>query len=287
MTNEEIVEKIQEGADPDTYMVMLWEQNKAYIIFVIQRTFGIKFEKEDADCQDLMQEGFIALMRAAHKYSFDKEASFSTFAYKYIQGSLIRYNENCCCTVRLPSHLKQKIVKYNKFIREYTAKYGDRPSDELIMSSLDLSERSYNHLLKTVHQMNIKSFDEAITPEEDSETLMAFIDAGIDLADLVCRPVWLEELHKTLDAALRILPCKIQEAIRAKYYDYMSYDNISAVLGYANGHCVRNLIDQSFRKIRHSKCAKDLILFMYEGFQPPEDKDIPPYDEDIGIGWDD
>lgn len=285
MTNEEIVEKIQEETDPDRYMLMLWEQNEAYICYIIKKTFGTQINEEDY--ADLKQEGFIALMKAAHGFFPDNGAGFSTFAYKVIQNHLTRYADTCCHrSLRLPSYMEKRILEYNKMVREYTKEHGKRPPDELIMSTMGLTEKSYKSLLKTVHQMNVKSLDEEISPEYDSKTLADYIDAGIDLADLVCKPIWLEELHRALDKALGILDCKAQKAIRARYYDNMSYEAISILLGYASGQTVRNTVLQSFWKICQSKYAEDLKLFMWEGYQPRRDRYIPPYDEDIGSGWD-
>lgn len=286
MTNEEIVKKIQEGTDPDRYMLMLWEQNEAFVNYVIRKTFGTQIN--DEDYEDLKQEGFIALMKAAHRFFPDNGAGFSTFAYKVIQNHLTRYSNTCCHRgLRLSDSMEKRILEYNKIVREYTKEHGKRPPDEFIMSSLELSAESYKRLLKTVHQMNVKSLDEEISPEDDSKTLADFIDAGIDLAELVCKPIWVEELHRTLDKALGILNCKTQKAIRAKYYDNMSYEAISILLGYANGRSVFDIIYQGFLKICRSKYAEELIQFMYEGFQPKCYRYIPPYDEDIGSGWDD
>ena len=285
MTNEEIVEKIQEGADPDKYMLMLWEQNEAFVKHVIKITFGSQINKEDY--KELMQEGFIALIEQAHNYPLDCDVAFSTYCFYRIRRHLIRYVDNCCCGIKLSPYIKQKIIKYNRFIKEYSTEHEKRPPDELIMSTLELTDKSYLFLLKVVHFMNVRSLDEEISPDDDSKTLAELVDIGIDIADLAYRPVWLEELHKALEEALAILDCKTQALIRASYYDRIRFDDVSVLFGYANGDSVRCIINEGFRKIRRSKYAKNLILFMHEGYQPHKEKDIPPYDQDLGSGWDD
>ena len=43
------------------------------------------------DIEDLKQVGYIALLKACQNYSCDKNTKFSTYAYWYIKGEVLKY----------------------------------------------------------------------------------------------------------------------------------------------------------------------------------------------------
>ena len=43
------------------------------------------------DLEDLKQVGYIALLKACKNYSADKNTKFSTYAYLYIKGEVLKY----------------------------------------------------------------------------------------------------------------------------------------------------------------------------------------------------
>ena len=75
MTNEEIVKLIQEGQSE--LVLTLWEQIKKYVGFM-----AAKWNREEY-YDDMVQEGFIALMPAISGYSYDKGMTFLNYYSSY------------------------------------------------------------------------------------------------------------------------------------------------------------------------------------------------------------
>lgn len=262
MTNEEIVSKIHDGEDPEYYLSMLWEHNEKLVMYVIRHTFGPEYSKDD----DLKQEGFIALVKAAKRYQPEIGCLFSSYAVPVIRRELTRYVDNCGSTVRVPENLKRIIYRYEKYIKEYSTEYGVFPKDTEIKAALSITDETLEWIRRTVHCMNIKSLDETINAEQDSSVLMEFIDAGIDIEDLVFQSVFQEELHKELNTAIGILKPQTQTFIRAAYYHQMSYKQVARLFGcsYQN---VSAAIRNGFWKILHSTHVQSLLEFMPEGYR--------------------
>ena len=84
MTNEQISEEIQAGINTKDNMLLLWEQNQG----MVRRIAG-RFTQY-MELEDLLQQGFIALVSAAVSYEPGR-ASFSTHAFYVVEGGLIRY----------------------------------------------------------------------------------------------------------------------------------------------------------------------------------------------------
>ena len=96
LSNEELVKLIQDGEMER--IEELYNQTYPLIYKVCSRFFGLE------DTQDLLQEGYIALYKAALVYDPSRGASFSTVLYMVVRQSLKRYLSECGSVVRLPEY---------------------------------------------------------------------------------------------------------------------------------------------------------------------------------------
>lgn len=85
MTNEELVEKIQTGIEVTENMYQLYEHNKGIIYKMAYRySWG-------APLEDLAQEGYFGLHKAAMKYDKDQDIRFSAYLTTTLSRHLKRY----------------------------------------------------------------------------------------------------------------------------------------------------------------------------------------------------
>ena len=87
MTNEELVEQIQQGINVQKNLAILYEQNKGFIYKVV-----LPFMKY-AEADDLLQEGYLGLHEAVYTYK-PGDSKFITYLPYRIRKSCIRYLEN-------------------------------------------------------------------------------------------------------------------------------------------------------------------------------------------------
>ena len=144
MTNEELVEQIQAGINVQENMEKLYEQNKG-LIYKTVNPF-----KKCAEFDDLLQEAYIGLHEAVYAYK-PGESKFATYFPWRIRKCCIRYLENTSNTKRIPVSRLNEIRKYQKFCQEYANAHGITPDDKTIMKELELTEKSFYNIRKTIY----------------------------------------------------------------------------------------------------------------------------------------
>jgi RNA polymerase sigma factor (sigma-70 family) len=87
--NELLVEKYQQG-DKEA-LDRLIKQNEGLIHKIVNKYYTST--TNSIDREDLVQEGYLGLMRAAQLYSFnkDKKASFATYSFEWINAKISRF----------------------------------------------------------------------------------------------------------------------------------------------------------------------------------------------------
>ncbi len=86
VSNEELIRLIRGG--DECKKADLLENNRG-MIYKIMGEFGFLLRKEE-DKDDLFQAGCLGLVKALNRYDFKYNTLFSTFAYRYIHGEIVR-----------------------------------------------------------------------------------------------------------------------------------------------------------------------------------------------------
>ena len=90
---------------------------------------------------DLISEGNIGLMKAVERFDPDKGAKFSTYGSFWIKQAIRRALDNQAKTIRLPSHVVERLGILQRAARKLTEELGREPSDEELAAETGLSER--------------------------------------------------------------------------------------------------------------------------------------------------
>ena len=261
MSNEKIVEQIQQGIDVTANQEKLWEQNKGFVVQCIRKYVG---GCDGQDFKDFLQEGFIGLIDAARLSDAGHGVKFLTYAEYSIRRAVYRYNGMNTYMVCVPEYLKARMRKLAAFRQKYREEHHRNPEPEEILNALHISYRSLCHLEKTIMNISTRSLDEYIS--EDGNTKLADLlstDEKID--ELAGGSEYQRELHEELEAALSILDNKTAMMIRCAYYQGNNYTKTAEIFG-----CSRQAVDERIRKgfykILHSRHRKRLESFMWEGY---------------------
>lgn len=176
MDNEMLVQQIKQGYDVKENMGLLYEHNKG-LIYKIARKY--RYIDLMTDIEDLMNQGYIALVETVDKYDPAAGASFATFATRCIGQSIHRYLDNTGRSMRLPVHIQERIYKYNQVTSHFLAEYNREPTDQEYIKWLHMSEKQLQSLRKTMHVTAVESIEKPL--DEDMTIADAIADPGADM----------------------------------------------------------------------------------------------------------
>ena len=127
-------------------------KENSWLIYKVARTYS-----EYYNMDDLFQVGSIGLIKAYKNYKKDSNIKFSTFAYKYVLGEIIRYiksDRNIVVSDEYMSLYK----KYEKVKSLLTTKYNREVSFSEICKFMEIDEQRLLSVIESV--MFTKSIDE-------------------------------------------------------------------------------------------------------------------------------
>ncbi|HIF96935.1 MAG TPA: RNA polymerase sigma factor RpoD/SigA [Myxococcales bacterium] len=99
------------------------EHNLKLVVAIAKdyRNLGLSFP-------DLIQEGNLGLIRAVEKFDHRRGFKFSTYAVWWIRQALVRAIQNHSRTIRLPSHVHDRLQRSQRVRAELTGKLGRDPT---------------------------------------------------------------------------------------------------------------------------------------------------------------
>ena len=180
------------------------------LVFSIVNKYASNYNKED-----LYQVGMMAVIRASEMYDNERNVKFSTFAYKYILGEILKY-------IREDKGVKisRDIIKlYKKIISLKNQMYltcGRYITDEEVSELLNVSVSKINEVMKLCS--GVESLDSVISSDDKDLTLMDTIkdENNLSKEDLI-----------SLKDALRNLNKEDQMLIYQRYYEGKSQTEIA------------------------------------------------------------
>lgn len=196
-------------------MDYLTNDNKRLIYYIINRyiisKIGYKYEIED-----LFQVGVIGLIKAYNNYQDGSNAKFSSYAYNWILGEIIKY-------IKINNSLKVSVglIALNKSInhaREFlTQKLHKEPSIKELAFYLKINE---------------EEIMEAIMASETVESLDSKLEEDFTLYDSIKveEKSYQEELMD-LKLALSKLPPLEKKLIIDRYFNDLTQNEVSRQLG--------------------------------------------------------
>lgn len=102
---------------------LLVQSNLRLVVSIARRYMGHGVELED-----LIQEGNLGLIQAAHKFDPQKGTRFSTYATWWVRQAVQRAIANKSRPVRIPVHINQQIWRLKKAARPFFQNLGRPPS---------------------------------------------------------------------------------------------------------------------------------------------------------------
>ena len=253
MTNEELVLEYQSG--DDNALEALYSQNAKMIEKVIRKYGGVE------ELSDLRQEAFFGIYRAAALWNPDKDCNFITYAIYWIKAVTVRYIEECGSVMRIPSHKRAVMIRYNKAVNGYRVRFGNYPSDIELRALLGLTQEQLEKLKADIQASRIRSTSEVIGGDEDDITLEDTIADENDQYETVIDQIQQEQLSKELWSCVDDLKPQQAGVIRGHYKEGQTLKECGAALGVSTERA-RQIEQKAIRELRKSRFKKRLRPYL-------------------------
>ena len=255
MSNEELVKKIQQGINQTDNMEQLYSQNRGYIFKIAKKYAHV------CDIEDLMQEAYFGLYEAVQRYEDTAGVLFMSYASYWVRQSIIRYLENNGLTVRIPSHLYNKIIGYKRLISAFEMQLGRKPTDRELMACLEVSQQVLEGIKKAYHEFySIGSID-GLVPGTDGDMQLSDIvaDQDIDLENSVIDGMMENSIQTELWQIVKDSVTPEQNTvIECRYKENMSLEAAGQSIGQTRDR-IRNIEAKALRKLRHPSVSRHLV----------------------------
>jgi len=185
----------------------LIESNLSFVVKVASeyRNLGLPFE-------DLLNEGNVGLIEAAHRYDAEKGTKFITYAIWWIRKSILKALSEHSNLVRVPTYQMKKVREIRDAESSLVRKLGRRPKREEISERLDRSLSKIDQVLQ--FSLREMSLDDKVGRDRDTSISDYLVDeeANGPEEDLVKR-----EANSLVTEALAHLTPQEQLVIRHRF----------------------------------------------------------------------
>lgn len=184
------------------------------------------YVRDNVSLEDLIQEGYIGLIKAIQKFDYRKGFRFSTYAKWWIWQSISRSLSKLSSSIHIPSHMMDEIKRENKIRIRLTQSLGRQPKDDEVKALMLISENKYallKEISKPVISLDMKLYnDSEITIGETIKNDIPCIEDLIEnnyIAELI--KISMSKLNKSEQKVIKLLfgletgePTTYQEAGR-------------------------------------------------------------------------
>lgn len=218
-----------------------------------------KYQNQGVALSDLINEGNVGLIRAAHKFDETKGIKFISYAVWWIRQAILQALAEQSRIVRVPLNRAGALHRIGKRSAALLQELGREPTVEELADELDLSEDEVRRTL-SLSQTHL-SLDAPLTPGEDNRLLDYLPDQFAPGPD---DETYDRALLNTVEEALGTLKEREAKILRLYFgldsQEPMTLEEIGAILGITRER-VRQIKEKALLRLRHASRARFLETF--------------------------
>jgi len=219
-----------------------------------------KYQNQGVSLSDLINEGNLGLIRAAHKFDETKGIKFISYAVWWIRQAILQALAEQSRIVRVPLNRAGTLHRIGKRSSALQQELGREPTVEEIADGMDISEEEVAKTL-SISQSHL-SLDAPLTPGEDNKLLDYLPDTQNSTPD---QETFERALSDSIEEVLGTL--KEREAKILRLYfgldgkEPMTLEEIGSMMGITRER-VRQIKEKALARLRHVSRARALESFL-------------------------
>ncbi|NIP60160.1 MAG: sigma-70 family RNA polymerase sigma factor [Gemmatimonadetes bacterium] len=228
--------------------------NLRFVVYVAK-----KYQNQGVPLADLINEGNLGLIRAAHKFDETKGIKFISYAVWWIRQAILQCLAEQSQIFRVPLNRAGALHRIKKGKSELLQELGREPTIDELAAELDLSRDEVKQGLR-LSQSHL-SLEAPLTPGEDNRLLDYLPDqAGAGTEE----EAYDDALKETIEHTLATLKEREAKILRLYFgldgQDPMTLEEIGSLLGITRER-VRQIKEKALRRLRHASRARFLETF--------------------------
>ncbi|MEA4896430.1 MAG: FliA/WhiG family RNA polymerase sigma factor [Oscillospiraceae bacterium] len=172
---------------------------------------------------DFFNQGIIALIDCIERYDPSRGASFDTYSYMGIRGSILKY-------LRKQNWLPNRVWEARKRISQGRLDLEQEllrePTDKELAEHLEMTEKQLISLISEITVVETVSFEELLENTYSGVSENTGLISDIDISDNMMQ----QELLGALAEAIDKLPPKQKQVVSLYYYENLNLREIGEVL---------------------------------------------------------
>ena len=221
---------------------------------------GKKYQNQGVSLSDLINEGNLGLIRAAHKFDETKGIKFISYAVWWIRQAILQALAEQSRIVRVPLNRAGTLHRIGKRANTLLQELGREATHAEIAEGMDITEEEVAKTM-SISQVHL-SLDAPLTPGEDNRLLDYLPDTMHPTPeDQTFEKAMIEAIAESLGGL------KEREAKILRLYfgidggEAMTLEEIGADLGITRER-VRQIKEKALSRVRHVSRAKSLESFL-------------------------
>ncbi|MCE2940709.1 MAG: RNA polymerase sigma factor RpoD/SigA [Gemmatimonadota bacterium] len=220
-----------------------------------------KYQNQGVSLADLINEGNLGLIRAAHKFDETKGIKFISYAVWWIRQAILQALAEQSRIVRVPLNRAGTLHRIGKRANSLLQELGREATHAEIAEGMEITEEEVAKTM-AISQAHL-SLDAPLTPGEDNKLLDYLPDNQHQTPD---DEVFEKALTESIEAALGALKEREAKVLRLYFgldgaAEPKTLEEIGALLGITRER-VRQIKEKALSRLRHVSRARALESFL-------------------------
>lgn len=219
-----------------------------------------KYQNQGVSLADLINEGNLGLIRAAHKFDETKGIKFISYAVWWIRQAILQALAEQSRIVRVPLNRAGTLHRIGKRSSALQQELGREPTVEEIADGMDITQDEVAKTL-SISQSHL-SLDAPLTPGEDNKLLDYLPDTQNPGPD---DKTFERALSDSIETVLGSLKDREAKILRLYFgldnQEAMTLEEIGGLLGITRER-VRQIKEKALARLRHVSRARSLESFL-------------------------